>query len=160
MKKQLLLAVVLLGAFGIASADAPKAKGFYVGGAAGNVVIDDDNALTGLLTDDSDTVITVFAGYKFFQYLSLEARYSNLGSYDVTIDELDIKAASLNVVGMIPFGTTGWELVGQVGLAQMGLDLSAGDSDDTATTAGIGIRWHVTQNIALGVQYDAYVWSY
>ena len=159
MKKQLMLAIVLLGAFGIANADAPKAKGFYVGGSAGSVVIDDDGALTGLLVDDSDTVLTVFAGYKFFQYLSLEARYSNLGTYTVAIEELDVKAASINVVGMIPFGTSGWELFGQVGVAQMSLELSASDSDDNATTAGIGIRWHINQSIAIGAQVDAYVWS-
>ena len=157
MKKQLLLAVVLLGAFGIANADAPKAKGFYVGGSAGNVVIDDDNALAGFLVDDSDTVLTVFAGYKFFQYLSLEARYSNLGSYDVAIDELDVKAVSVNVVGMIPFGTSGWELFGQVGLAQMDVNVAA--SNETATTAGIGVRWHINQSIAIGAEIDAYVWS-
>ena len=101
MKKQLLLAVVLLGAFGIANADAPKSKGFYVGGSA-------------------------------------------------------------HVVGMIPFGTSGWELFGQLGLAQVGLDINiqgVDDLEDNATTAGIGVRWHVTQNIAIGAQVDAYVWT-
>ncbi len=161
MKKQLLLAVVLLGASGIANADALKSKGFYVGGSAGNVVLDDDGASGGLL-EDSDTVVTAFAAHKFFQYLSVEARYSNLGTYSDTIDTLDVTAISAHVVGMIPFGTSGWELFGQLGLAQVGLDINiqgVDDLEDNATTAGIGVRWHVTQNIAIGAQVDAYVWT-
>ena len=161
MKKQLLLAVVLLGAFGIANADAPKAKGFYLGASAGNVVLDDDGASGGLL-DDSDSVVGVYAGYKFFQYLSVEARYSNLGTYSDTIDSLDVTAISAHVVGMIPFGTSGWELFGQLGLAQVGLDINVqgvDDLEDNATTAGIGVRWHINQNIAIGAQVDAYVWT-
>jgi len=161
MKKQLLLAVVLLGAFGIANADAPKSSGLYIGGSAGNVVLDDDGASGGLL-DDSDTVVGAYVGYKIFQYLAVEARYSQLGSYSDSIDTLDITAVSAHVVGMIPFGTSGWELFGQVGLAQVGIDINVqgvGDLEDNATTAGIGVRWHITQNIALGAQVDAYVWS-
>lgn len=98
----------------------------------------------------------------FFQYLAVEARYSNLGTYSDTIDSLDITAVSVHAVGMIPFGTSGWELFGQVGLAQIGVDINVqgvSDLEDNATTAGIGVRWHVTQNIAIGAQVDAYVWS-
>ena len=162
MKKQLLLAVVLLAAFGIANADAPKGKGLYLGGSAGNVVLDDDGSSAGTLLDDSDSVVGVYLGYKFFQYMAIEARYSNLGSYTASILTLDISAVSLNAVGMIPFGSSGWELFGQVGLAEIGIDNNVqglGDLEDNAVTAGIGVRWHITQNIALGAQVDAYAWS-
>ena len=161
MKKQLILAIALLGAFGIAYADAPKAKGLYIGASVGNVVLDDDGASVGLL-DDTDSVVGVFAGYKFFRYLSVEARYSNLGTSSDTIDTLDITAISIHAVGMIPFGASGWELFGQAGLAQVGLDINvqgAEDLDDNAVTAGIGVRWHINQNIAIGAQVDAYAWT-
>jgi len=161
MNKQLLLATLLLVSCGIANADAPKSRGLYVGGSAGSVVLDDDGASAGQL-EDSDTVVTAFLGYKLFRYLSLEARYSNLGTYSDSIDTLDITAVSINAVAMLPLGSSGWELFAQAGMAQIGVDLNVQgveDLDDNAVTAGLGVRWHITQNIALGAEVDAYAWS-
>ncbi len=161
MKKQLLLAIVLLGAFGIVNADAPKAKGLYLGASAGNVELDDDGASAGAL-EDSDTIVSAFIGYKFFQYMSLEARYSNFGTYSDSVDTVDVTGISVNVVGMFPLGASGWEVYGQVGLAQMGVDINVQgveDLEDNATTAGIGVRWHITRNIAIGAVVDGYVWT-
>ena len=54
---------------GTALADAPKAKGFYLGVSAGASVFDDDGAIG--VFDDTDSTIQAYLGYKFFKHLSI-----------------------------------------------------------------------------------------
>ena len=62
-------------------------------------------------------------------------------------------------MGFIPFGESGWELFGQIGVAQIKQSVSFGSEDDSAGTAGIGVRWHINPKIAVAAQIDAYVWQ-
>ncbi len=159
MVKNTILAALLLVVCGVTNADEPKARGAYIGGSIGASTFDDDG-LTGGFLDDQDSSVQLYGGYKFFKYFAVEARYADLGSFSDGINTLDITALSVHAVGIIPFGTSGWELFGQLGLAQINQEVSGfGDQDDTGGAAGIGVRWHINQNIAVAAQIDAYVWQ-
>jgi hypothetical protein len=143
-----ILAACLLLAGAGALAEAPDSRGFYVGGMAGATTFDDDGVFSGYRLDDSDVGFALFGGYKFFRYLAVEARLSDLGSYSVQDPfnggraDFDAAAISAHVVGIIPFGTSGWELFGQLGIASLRLDADCcGDDDQAAGNAGLGVHY-------------------
>ena len=149
----------LLAVCAAASAAEPKARGFYIGGAGGISIYDEDGAF-GNFGDDEDNMYQVHAGYKILKYLAIEARYVDFGSFSVGFDDFDISAKSIHVVGIIPFGTSGWELFGQLGVGDVNIDVRGfSDFDESATAGGIGVRYHATQNFSIGVQTDVYVWE-
>lgn len=160
MVRNTILAALLLFVCGVATAAEPKARGAYIGGAVGASTFDDGGALAGQFFDDQDTSFQVYGGYKFFKYFAVEARYVNLGSFSDGVDSLDITAFSVHAVGVIPFGTSGWELFGQLGLGQVNQEVTGFiDEDDSAGAAGIGVRWHINESFAVAAQIDAYAWE-
>lgn len=160
MVRNTILAALLLVVCGVATAAEPKARGAYIGGAVGASTFDDGGALAGQFFDDQDTSFQVYGGYKFFKYFAVEARYVNLGSFSDGVDSLDITAFSVHAVGVIPFGTSGWELFGQLGLGQVNQEVAGFiDEDDSAGAAGIGVRWHINESFAVAAQIDAYAWE-
>lgn len=154
------LFIVLLGVVGAANADAPFGRGAYVGGSVGLTIFDDDSAFD-FEYEDEDNALQAFGGYKFFRHFAVEARLSDLGSYSNVFDEtLDVSATSVSAVGLIPFGESGWELVGHLGFARINQQVSGGyDETDTGLVGGIGVRWHLSKNVALGAQIDAFSWE-
>ena len=127
---------------GAANAAEPKAKGVYLGAGAGTSLFDDDGAIGGVF-NDQDKSLQTFGGYKFFKYLSIEARYADFGSFSDGVDSLETTSASANVVGIIPFGTSGWELFGQLGLGQ--IDIAASNACEKMRSAPILSKEHLEQ---------------
>ena len=164
MSKKILLATALLCLSSSAIAVEPVARGFYIGGSAGVTELDDDGLFSGLSFDDSDTAYGIFGGYKILKYLAVEGRYTNLGTYSVSDGfdtvKLEGTALSAHVVGIIPFGSSGWELFGQLGLGRLNIDTNCcGDDDETVGSAGIGVRFYPTAHLGLSLQIDAYAWE-
>lgn len=160
MLRHTLFITVILAGFTAAQAAEPLERGGYFGGGGGASMFDDDGALAGLSVDDTDTLLMLFGGYKFFKYLSVEGRYTNFGTFDVEGFDLDASALSVHVVGIVPFGTSGWELFGQLGLGTVNLEFDDGeDEDETAAAAGIGVRFSPSPNFAVGIQTDVLVWE-
>jgi len=129
MTRQIILTVLLILACGAANAAEIKAKGIYFGGAAGLSNFDDDGAGVGAL-DDQDTSVQVYAGYKFFKHLAVEARYVDLGSFSDSFDS----SVKLEVAGFA-------------------------DEDDDAVAGGIGVRYGITESFSVSVQTDVYVFQ-
>ena len=160
MKQVILCICMLLLGTSAASARDVNENGAYVGGALGVTEFDDDGAFSGLDLDDSDTSFEIYGGYKFFKYFAVEARLMDLGSYRVEVVEFDTWAASVHAVGIIPFGESGWELFGQLGIGQINLDASGiDDEDETMGSAGIGVRFTPIRNLSIALRIDAYVWE-
>jgi len=160
MLKRTLFLTVILAVFTSAQAAEPLERGGYIGGGGGTSMFDDDGALSGLSVDDTDTSLMLFGGYKFFKYLSVEGRYTSFGTFDVEGFDLDASAVSVHVVGIVPFGTSGWELFGQLGLGTVNLEFEDDeDEDETAAAAGIGVRFSPSPNFAIGIQTDVFVWE-
>jgi OmpA-OmpF porin, OOP family len=147
-------------AAGAAQADGPV-RGAYVGASVGSSLLQDDGLFNGYYDfDDTDQSYNVFAGYRFFRYFSVELRYSNLGSYGLGADDIDISAVSAHAVGIIPFGNSGWEAFGQAGFAN--LKEEAGgvyDENQFAGVGGIGIRWNISRNVAVAAEIAAFAWQ-
>ena len=163
MIKRITIAAVLLCFSFSAFADPSKEKGFYAGGFAGITSYDDDDLFNGNSLDDTDKSFGGQFGYKFFKFLAVEARYTDLGSYRVTEPQVDtatfdVDALSAHVVGLLPLGDGGWELSGQVGVADVSADCSRCD-DETAGTIGVGVRYTTNTNVTLFLQSDYYFWE-
>jgi hypothetical protein len=154
-----IIVVLLLGLSGAANAAEPKAKGPYVGALFGISIFDDDGATGGAYLDDQDAAFQVYGGYKFFKHFAIEARYTDFGSFSDGFDNLDISATSLHAVGIIPFGSSGWELFGQLGYGKVTQNVSDYEADDNAGAGGIGVRWYLNPSFALTAQISVYVWQ-
>ncbi len=157
MVRKVILGFVLLGVCGFATAAESKASGFYVGGAAGYSIFDDGGAAGGAVFDDESTSLQFHAGYKILKHLSVEGRLVDFGTFDV---DVDVTAASVHAIGIIPFGDSGWELFGQLGLGTLTFKAPGfTDTDEDVFAGGIGVRYWPTRNFSLAVQTDVYVWE-
>ena len=146
MNRLVLGVCTLLFASASALAAEQEARGLYAGGWAGTASLEDDGLFDGANFDDSGTSYGIYGGYKFFRYLAVEARLSNLGSYSVGFqgfsEDIDVTGLSAHVVGIIPFGASGWELFGQLGLGSVNIDAGGADEDNSVGSAGIGLRFY------------------
>lgn len=148
----------------------PAANGWYFGGNAGVTRFDDDDLIKNineaegeaLSLDKTSYAYGIYGGYKFLKFLSLEGRFTSLGDFTVTeqlVGQESIKPTALtaNVVGIIPFGASGWEIFGQLGAGGVFINTDFPEvDDDTVLTAGAGVRVYATERVALGLQYDWY----
>ena len=164
MKRSASALFALLFASAAAVAAEPPSRGFYLGGNVGVATFDDDGMFAGLQFDDSGTSYGVYGGYKILKYLAVEARLSNQGTYRIGSgslhEDLDATAYSAHVVGIVPFGTSGWELLGQLGIGNVKLDSNCCGSDDTsAASVGIGVRYYPTPHLGIAIATDAYAWE-
>ena len=170
MARKLMLACVLLVVCGNATAEGAKQKGGYIGGAYGESSFDDDGAFAGFVFDDEDNAYQIHGGYKFMKYLAIEVRYVDFGTFTlgdiITPDavDLDTTAVSVHAVGIIPFGESGWELFGQLGLGVVTYDVTnilgaAEDGEEAAFAGGLGVRFSPSPKFSLAIQTDVYVWE-
>jgi len=162
MLRKTLVTAVLLGLSAAAYAAEPPARGAYMGAGFGSSTYDDDGAFRGLSFDDTDTSLQLFGGYKFFKHFAVEGRYQDFGSFtlsDLQTVDIDVSTISVHAVGIVPFGTSGWEFFGHLGLGIVSQDVAAFDDDAGAVGGGIGIRWYATPNFALTAQTDVFVWE-
>jgi hypothetical protein len=164
MKRSFLALAALIATSSVAQAAEPPARGFYFGANAGVTSFEDDGVFSGSNFDDSDTSYGLYGGYKILKYLAVEARIAKQGSYDVSTflgrESLDATVYSAHVVGIIPFGKSGWELFGQLGIGSLNLDTNYfGNDDTTVGSAGIGVRFYPTPHLGLAVETDAYAWE-
>jgi hypothetical protein len=160
MKRSITALLALLLASASAGAAKQEARGFYIGGIAGTSALEDDGIFDGFDFDDSGTSYGIAGGYKFFRYLAVEGRLLSLGSFSADGEEFDAAGLSAHVVGIIPFGQSGWELFGQLGIGAVGLDSDCCGSDSGAAgSAGIGLRFYPTPHLGISVQADAYAWQ-
>lgn len=159
MLRHIVLITIALAVTATAGAAEPTARGLYAGGSIGTSIFDDDGSFFGLDFDDSGTAFQAHLGYKFLRFLAIEGRYSNYGTFAVESLEFDATAVSLHAVGIIPFGRSGWEMFGQLGLGSVKLEFDAVDEDQTTVAAGLGVRYHLTQFLSIGVQTDVHVWE-
>lgn len=158
MVKQILVALSLVAACAAVHAEPSKEKGFYLIGAGGRSVYDEGGSF-GNFGDDEDRSLHVGVGYKIFRYLSVEARYADFGKFNVAFENIRVDAKSVHVVGIAPFGQSGWEFFGQVGLGSVNHDLGFRSSNETGVAGGIGFRWYPADKVGLGIQTDVYVWD-
>ena len=159
MIRQVVLTALLVLSWGVADADSPAEKGAYIGAGVGSTTLEDDGLFSGLTVDDSDSGYGIFGGYKFFKNLAIEARYSDFGTFTVDGVGGDVSVVSVHVVGIIPFGDSGWELFGQLGLGTVDFSIQGSTTSESVGSAGLGVRYSFGQNVSVGIQTDAYAYE-
>lgn len=160
MRHGLLILVFLLLATGNVLADPAKVRGGYVGGGLGATMFDDGGAYAFLEQDDSDSGFSIFGGYKFFRYFSVEGRYTDFGTFSVEGIAFDASVLSAHAVGIIPFGSSGWEIFGQLGFGILDDELPGASSESEAVAAaGAGVRYSPTENFSFALQLDVNVYE-
>ncbi|MFC2144363.1 outer membrane beta-barrel protein [Acidobacteriota bacterium] len=152
MKRLLCLLVILVAAVVPASA---VENGFYLGGSVGGSsleVQDFDEDFGAFRFSDGDTAYKIFAGFRFLNFLAVEAGYVDLGDPTDVIasiegDELEVqigvKGWDAFAIGLLPLGPV--DLFAKVGVVSWDADIravlnEATDSDsDSGTDAAYGI---------------------
>jgi hypothetical protein len=159
MFRKLAFVSVLSIAAVAANAAEPQQRGGYIGGAFGSSLFDDDGAFFAMDFDDSDQSFQGHAGYRFFRHFAVEGRYTDYGTFSLQSVDLDATAVSVHAVGIIPFGGSGWELFGQLGVGSLKVDFLGTDETQTTFAGGIGVRYFASRTLSIGVQTDVHVWE-
>lgn len=157
--KRFLAGLVVLTLSCAAFAEPTKERGGFVGGGFAATVFEDDGLLAGLDFDDSDSGFGFFGGYKFIPYFAVEARYNDFGSFGVEGFPIEVTALSVHAVGIVPFGSSGWELFGQLGLGTASWDDGFDSGDESVGSAGLGVRFGWGGNFSVAAQLDAYAYE-
>jgi hypothetical protein len=190
-KSTAILAATLIASSG-ALAEPLKTRGGYIGGAYGITSYEDDGLFSfdasgpvvSVISDlDEDgQAFQIYGGYRFGRYFALEGRYTNFGSYSSKYsgswygtpftgeEEIEFSALTVNALGIIPFGNSGFDAYGQLGLGAILYESewsetdrygTYSDSDDDGAgtyTLGAGFRYTPPRLQALTVNlgYDVY----
>ncbi len=128
-------------------------NGIYLGASVGQSGVSYDETFEGqdFSFDADSTGFKAIAGWRFLDWLSVEANYVDLGSGDDDVAgekiEADVSGLSLSAVGFVPIGPV--DLFARVGaidweadLKAPGLGVSASD-DGTDLTYGVGAQFRV-----------------
>ncbi len=161
-----------------------KSNGAYIGAALGASRVSDDglDALKdiGYSVDEKGVGYQLWGGYKFFKWLAVEARYTDLGRASAQGFEtdgvttifgegtVDARALTANALFILPFGETGLDIYGQVGagiakysregriIGMMGPEGFKNDDTDFVATVGGGVRWTPLPVVTFSLALDAY----
>jgi len=190
MRKQLFSVVAISLLSASAFAEAPK-EGWFAGVSAGAAKVN-ENAFRGptyvvqsdvVSIDNKDASLQVWGGYRLADWVSMEARYSTLGEYvtngDGTAgqdqDKNEAEALSVHMKLIWPFGDSGFDVYGQLGLgiAKWDSDFTVIEFEDNtlpingqtrfsasgtepAVSYGVGVRWTIIPQLTMQLAVDAY----
>jgi len=152
MRFQIVASTALL--LGLASFSSQAVdNGIYLGAGIGQGGVQFEDRIEGenFDFDASDTAYKLIAGWRFLDWLSVEANYVDLGTADDRIDgvdfEADVSGFSLAALGFLPIGPV--DVFAKLGAINWDADLSApgtglSSSDDgTDLMYGAGVQFRV-----------------
>ncbi len=152
--RKTIAATVLAASFSLLSLPALSAdNGIYLGASVGQSSVEFDDTVGGesINFDASATGFKAIAGWRFIDWLAVEANYVDLGSGDDNVQgrrvESDVNGVSLSAVGFVPVGPV--DLFARVGAVNWNADFDApnlgvSESDDgTDLTYGVGAQFRV-----------------
>ncbi len=166
MRTTPLIALSLLTLLASAAASADPA-GFHVGTAVGRALLDEQFD-DGTRVDTDSTAFRFTLGYRFGDYLGLEAGYHRFGDFqqEVVVDgvpaDVSIGADGFTaaVTGRVPLGER-FSVLGRAGLyfwngtAQIN-DVSSASPDDTNLLLGLGLGFRVASPLTLTADVSHY----
>jgi OOP family OmpA-OmpF porin len=133
-------------------------NGIYLGASVGQsgLQVDDFNY------DADATGYKLIAGWRFIDWLAVEANYLDFGSGDDTVfgDKIETEAdgISLSAVGFLPVGPV--DLFARVGAVDWSADISSpglgsGSDDGTDLTYGVGAQFRVW-SLSIRAEYEMF----
>ena len=172
-----LSSVSFAGAMLLCASAFAQDAGYYMGASVGQSVTDVDPApfaaLGATITskDEKSSAFRIFGGYQFTRNLAVEIGYIDLGTYAVsgTIGALpftafgDVTGFSISGVGTVPL-TEKLSLLGSLGFlsskvkasATVATAAGAARSSQSDYTAGIGLKYSLTKNVAARLEANYY----
>ena len=139
-------------------------NGLYLGAGVGQAGIGLDEVVDGesLDFDATGTGFKLIGGWRFLDWLAVEANYLDFGSLDDEVQGVDVGAGldgfTVSVVGFLPIGPV--DLFARAGafvwngdLEIDGVDL--GDDDGTDLTYGVGAQFRVW-SLSLRAEYERF----
>jgi hypothetical protein len=128
----------------------------YLGGTLGSAQLDDDELPANANLDDSSWALGVYGGYQFGRYFAVEGAAKWLGRYASDISTQRYAVLTGSAVGILPFGQSGFDVYGQLGLggvAMWGPDYDEDeleiDGDVNVSKSSYGPAFHA----GLGARY-------
>ena len=162
--KNLFVAFTALAA-GMAAVPAQSAdNGIYLGGSVGAAGVKANDSFDGsnFNYDAGSTGYKLIAGWRFLDWLAVEADYVDLGSGNDKVQgielETDVNGVSLSAVGFLPLGPV--DLLARVGAIDWSADLRAPgfgeiSEDGTDFTWGVGAQFRVW-SLAIRAEYEQF----
>jgi OOP family OmpA-OmpF porin len=146
------------------------AEGFYAGAGLGVTQIEDEEE--GESFKDSPFGWKIYAGYDFNENFAVEGAYLNSGeAEDDVLGEavkVELTAFVVSAIGLVPVGESA-QIFGKIGYYDGEEDITAFgitfSDDDSGLTAGAGVRFKMSDNVALRADFDWFdtdidtVWS-
>ena len=159
-------ALLVSAAFCLATAPAFAAdNGIYLGASVGQSGVTFEETIEGedFEFDADSTGYKAILGWRFLDWLAVEANYVDLGSGDDRVAgtkiETDVNGVSLSAVGFLPVGPA--DLFARVGVIDWKADVTASDlgfdaSDDGTDLAyGVGAQFRVW-SLGVRAEYERY----
>lgn len=158
------LIAVLATSAGLTALPAMAAdNGIYLGASLGQGGVQADQVINGVDFDASSLGFKVIAGWRFLDWLAVEANYVDLGTGDDKVQgvkvESDVSGISASAVGFLPIGPV--DLFARVGAINWDADLdvsgvSGNFSDDgTDLTYGVGAQFRVW-SLSIRGEYEVF----
>lgn len=153
MRKSILSLMVILAVAAVPAAAIEN--GFYIGGSVGGATLqveDYDEEFGSFRFDGGDTAYKLFAGFRFLNFLAVEAGYVDLGNPEDVIASIEGDALEVQIgvkgwdafaIGFLPIGPV--DLFAKVGVVSWDADIRAAlnevtDSEsDSGSDAAYGI---------------------
>jgi hypothetical protein len=160
------IALLTTAALGLVAAPAYAAdNGIYLGASVGQSGVTFEETVAGedFEFDTDSTGYKAILGWRFLDWLAVEANYVDLGSGDDNVAgtriETDVNGISLSAVGFLPVGPV--DLFARVGAIDWKADVTASDlgfdaSDDGTDLAyGVGAQFRVW-SLGIRAEYERY----
>ena len=160
------IALLTTAALGLVAGPALAAdNGVYLGASVGQSGVTFEETVAGedFEFDTDSTGYKAILGWRFLDWLAVEANYVDLGSGDDNVAgtriETDVNGVSLAAVGFLPLGPV--DLFARVGVIDWKADVTASDlgfdvSDDGTDLAyGVGAQFRVW-SLGLRAEYERY----
>ena len=160
--RKTIVAAALAASFSLLSLPALSAdNGIYLGASVGQSGVQYDENFDGdnFSFDASATGFKAIAGWRFIDWLAVEANYVDLGSGDDNGIETDVNGVSLSAVGFVPVGPV--DLFARVGAVNWNADLEApslgvsASDDGTDLTYGVGAQFRVW-SLSIRGEYEVF----
>jgi OOP family OmpA-OmpF porin len=140
-------------------------NGIYLGAGIGQGGVQFDERIDGerINFDANDTAYKLIAGWRFLDWLAVEANYVDLGSASDRIEginiETDVSGVSLAALGFLPIGPV--DVFARVGAVNWDADVTArgfgisGSDSGTDLTYGAGVQFRVW-SLSIRGEYEVF----
>ena len=164
MYKISLLGGIILLASTSGFAESDRKQGWFAGISLAATSINTD-----IEVDDRDSSLSGFGGYRFNDYIAVQGEFTTLGTYkgkQEDLNAIELGGYGVTAKGIIPFGRSGFDLYGRLGLAVLHysqkVDISGTELDHDSTgdsiISSVGMSYTPSgfQRMSFNIEFSNY----